>query len=676
MTSSKSKMRRRIVDDISYLLKDSWWPEVQAIFTAWLALAVIFFLLGYYFNKTPFVWHGVSLNTWVSIFSTIMKSLLLFTVSACLSQWKYISFSQKRRKLIDFDLYDGASRGPNGSVSLLWSMQLRSFASIGAIITIISLAIDPFVQQVIGQGQIQKLDIATTIPRATRYAKGAQHRLMGRGTVAAAVVPTIDFSLQSAITAGLTQTKDDISQQTKFKCPGSRCFWDPYLSFGVSSECRDISNSLTNQTIRAGNQSLQGVEFGFSTQRNTTPTHNYNVFVVPNNLYIDDYSTYKVDMVTYATSNRSDTVNFKSNKTLLWSLTVIKRKTDNRPASVQDFEAMECGLSYTIQNISSQVINTTLVEDATVLPVVLTNGSYAPEDGSESDFPDSLWNTTVYYPRNELQLAGNGTKFNISWAAINSIGDFLNTTFVRSQGRQLSATGFYIKDPPQQTTEQHSGGDNGPSSDHDTDSGPQFQPTVMQQIYNTDSIPAMFEALATSMSVNFRTNDANNALALGSMAVTVYKVRWGWITLPLLSVWAGTVFLAVTMYYTMRDEVPLWKSSALAILKVGERTGDTLEREDTIAGMENKAEKTKLLLGGSERRPLLRDGESSSVQFEDDTALRRSRSTRSKEKRSNGEEDNASFISLPLDDGRFSETLPRFSWEREDGDRLEERFQD
>ena len=45
--------------------------------------------------------------------------------------------------------------------------------SIGVIITILSLAVDPFVQQVIGQGQMKKLNIATTIPRATRYAKGA-----------------------------------------------------------------------------------------------------------------------------------------------------------------------------------------------------------------------------------------------------------------------------------------------------------------------------------------------------------------------------------------------------------------------------------------------------------------------------------------------------------------------
>jgi hypothetical protein len=125
MALAQRKTRHRILDSILYLYNDSWYPEVVSIFIAWLALSTIMFLLAFYVNKAPFTWHSITLNTWISIFSTVMKTLLLFAVSACLSQWKYISLFQKKRELIDFDLYDGASRGPNGSFTLLWSMRFR-----------------------------------------------------------------------------------------------------------------------------------------------------------------------------------------------------------------------------------------------------------------------------------------------------------------------------------------------------------------------------------------------------------------------------------------------------------------------------------------------------------------------------------------------------------------------
>lgn len=50
----------------------------------------------------------------------------------------------------------------------------RSLASIGAVITILSLAIDPFVQQIVGVGERQVvLSNSTTIARALRYSRGA-----------------------------------------------------------------------------------------------------------------------------------------------------------------------------------------------------------------------------------------------------------------------------------------------------------------------------------------------------------------------------------------------------------------------------------------------------------------------------------------------------------------------
>jgi hypothetical protein len=344
--------------------------------------------------------------------------------------------------------------------------------------------------------------------------------------------------------------------------------------------------------------SLQGAEFAFSKQNNVTTVSNFTRFALPNEFYLEDYPDYLIDMVTFGTSDRNKTITFKKNDTLLWSLTVIKRDNDKSPATISDFTAMECGLSYCVQNITSNVVNSTLTENVTVLPVDVSKGAYQVVEGGGNDnesLPDSLWDAQ-YTPRTELQLMANDTGFNVSQAAINAIGDFMNRTFVLQTGMKLSATGFYVSSPPRQGQDSKKR-ENKPS---DLDSGPQFQPNVMQQIYTYD-INETFQALAASMSINFRANDANRAAELGTTLVTVYKVRWVWITLPVLSVLSGTVFLGFTMFYSYKYDVPLWKSSSLAILKFGEQIGEVLGKEEMIGEMEDKAHRAHITLGEGKR---------------------------------------------------------------------------
>jgi hypothetical protein len=107
------------------LLKDTWAFEIIAFSVSLLALGCLTYLLRYYDQQPIFKWYGLTLNTIVSTISTISKTLQMFTVSACISQWKYIAFSKNKKKLIDFERLDSASRGPQGSFTLLWTTQLR-----------------------------------------------------------------------------------------------------------------------------------------------------------------------------------------------------------------------------------------------------------------------------------------------------------------------------------------------------------------------------------------------------------------------------------------------------------------------------------------------------------------------------------------------------------------------
>lgn len=97
-----------------------WMPELWALGGSGLAFAGTVALLNVFDDRPIFDWYGVTLNTLVSILSAAMKAALIFAISECISQWKWILFSREERPLIDFERIDSASRGPLGGVNVLW----------------------------------------------------------------------------------------------------------------------------------------------------------------------------------------------------------------------------------------------------------------------------------------------------------------------------------------------------------------------------------------------------------------------------------------------------------------------------------------------------------------------------------------------------------------------------
>lgn len=69
----------------------------------------------------------------------------------------------------DFEIFDNASRGPLGSFLLLIRSKGRALAALGAIITLFSLALDPFFQQVVDFPDLWALQGTSSIPRLLQY---------------------------------------------------------------------------------------------------------------------------------------------------------------------------------------------------------------------------------------------------------------------------------------------------------------------------------------------------------------------------------------------------------------------------------------------------------------------------------------------------------------------------
>ncbi|TPX13493.1 uncharacterized protein E0L32_005964 [Thyridium curvatum] len=131
---------------------DAWTYEIANMILSTVCLGVIVGILSGVNGKALLSWTlPIQPNSLISIFAVITKASLVFPMADCASQQKWMLFSGSRpNSLIRFEQFDGASRGPWGSLLLLWHRRLESLpGSILAFLTVLALAIDPFAQQII-----------------------------------------------------------------------------------------------------------------------------------------------------------------------------------------------------------------------------------------------------------------------------------------------------------------------------------------------------------------------------------------------------------------------------------------------------------------------------------------------------------------------------------------------
>lgn len=102
------------------VLTDWWWWELFSLFVSFSCVSAIIGVLAFYDGKRQpdFVIPGITLNAFVALFAAVAKAALILPVSEAIGQLKWMWF-KKDSKLWDFFTFDGASRGPWGSLMLL-----------------------------------------------------------------------------------------------------------------------------------------------------------------------------------------------------------------------------------------------------------------------------------------------------------------------------------------------------------------------------------------------------------------------------------------------------------------------------------------------------------------------------------------------------------------------------
>ncbi|CAL3969892.1 unnamed protein product [Diplocarpon coronariae] len=243
LQSSKEGSQRSIYKACASDSLFNWKWELLSLFGTASALVAIIIVLVHYNGKPSPSWpYEITLNTLVSVFSTLLKALMMLTVAECISQLKWIWFKNPR-SLADLTTFENASRGPWGSVNLLFAVKFHHLAALGALVTIVTIAVDPFVQQTIRFYSCSYVDVQSraSIPIARSY------------TPQQNMLSPMEAGMVGAIYQGLTQPTFNGSFGSS-SCPTGNCtFPVKYTTFGVCNSCTnvvyDIQNDFQNHTF-------------------------------------------------------------------------------------------------------------------------------------------------------------------------------------------------------------------------------------------------------------------------------------------------------------------------------------------------------------------------------------------------------------------------------------------
>lgn len=187
------------------------------------------------------------LLTWVNVLGKIASAALIVPTSEALGQLKWNWF-HKSRAMWDFEIFDKASRGPWGAIMLLFRTRGRSLAALGALLIVLLLAIDTFLQQVVEYPDRWQLrtDQISAIPRVVRYDPDVSLEYFQggeAGTYDQALLPIAkNFFYKNGTrpTPFGNGTRPDIP----LSCPTSRCTWPLYETLAVCSKCEEVSTHL------------------------------------------------------------------------------------------------------------------------------------------------------------------------------------------------------------------------------------------------------------------------------------------------------------------------------------------------------------------------------------------------------------------------------------------------
>ena len=430
----------------------------------------------------------------------------------------------------------------------------RHISTLGALVTVLAIAINPFVQQVV----VYQLEQAPLLYNVT-------------------------LPVGYLLSPSLAETKGPVylglfgianPTQTPY-CPSTNCTWSPYQTLAVCSQCADLTDHVNfmqagkqvpscNETIQQGQNCPVALPNGLSLGFPGRATGDYRTLNASGSL-----PAVTLDSVGYALANFS----------------MIQEKF------VGNITAIECSLFWCVNTYTARVYNTVFNESLeSSWHDASTAQAYGYRD-PDTSIPTVYYNITPPLGGNKSHTNLNRSKADVDKVKTQGLPfDFLREDYiVLSASLQDSALRTWLGGLLS--------GNATPYQFPDLASGDAIELFEDQDLKNMTII---FDRLAQYLTVSYRETAVGSAQALGIAweSQTIVRVRWKWLSLPCALVAASLLFLGAAAVESTRARVPLWKSNALALVFHGPRELSEYRKRD-VAAMEQSARTLRVRMTSS-----------------------------------------------------------------------------
>ncbi|KAJ5133316.1 hypothetical protein N7476_003455 [Penicillium atrosanguineum] len=524
----------------------SWTLEILGCLTSiGFLVAIIVILFNFDGRPMPDWPHGITLNTLVSVFSTVMKATMAFVLTESLAQLKW-SWFRGGNKLSDLALLDAASRGAMGAFIVLTRFLPRHLVTFGCFILVLAAACDPFVQQVIG---INAKPIHTPGRSSIQVCNASLYSDYGEG--AGPGMNEVPLSTNGAIYSGLFQTQAPNSKDILASCPTGNCTFPKYQSLGFCSKCANVTDFLHLNKTPLGT---------------TLSTYNYKL---PNGL---SFSTAESMMYMMNATYNLDLLKINADGLpLILNFTAITSPGYGVPPAVQ-ISATECALYFCVSTYEARVTEGVFSENRTAV-ASSSNTSTSWIDATD-DFvitPDTCFFNGTRYKK--PYTSPQDCIYSVNWLSRLAMQNSLSP-LMKGEGT------LFVSNRPSWT------------------------PSTAQAIYGTygnlTDISTMFESMASSLTLNARSKVCSASVNGTTWTMQSFvQVRWKWLILPGALVVLSLVFLVVTVVHTKNQYI--WKSSPLALLfsDLSIDSSGPLKTSPTLRSMEDTSRKMEVWLESS-----------------------------------------------------------------------------
>jgi hypothetical protein len=466
---------------------------------------------------------------------------------------------------------DNASRGPLGAFEVLVSWTGGSLAALSSVTILLMVAFSPFLQQLVNyptRSTIQ-IDAVASAPRNLAYtgffSPNSDYRTWN---------PVANNSkLDRVVEAGVWSVQKLFDQEPT--CSSGRCSWPTFQSVGWCSKCEDRIDSVTidNCTLSTIVQNKTG-NLGYCDLSMGNDASSVSLLSYFSTTEYSVSATYTSEYLWTIRGVDSESKTFLNVRDPLVVVGYASVRRALEPDVRTDFdfgllsvvEATVCILTLCERTLSLDRVNGTTTWNEESINYGNVTTKMVPRASPAGSFDTLIcWQAEM----GEVDLVALDEEIDVvdkNKGAFCPVGPYYSELDNKLHGSQVRGVLVSNQSAAQVTVE-----DSGPGS---------YDSSYIIVADATRNVSQRLESVAAALT-NYGLATANDTVQGDAFAEESHvHVRWQWIILPAFLELASLVLLILTIVHSRREDVPIWKSSVLALMYHG---ADELQDRGTLA---------------------------------------------------------------------------------------------